>query len=59
MTADQTVTFFRRALRIARTEIAAVSALFIIALGVMTFVELAEDQQLAVIDRTFQERIGS
>ncbi len=43
MTADQTVTFFRRALRIARTEIAAVSALFIIALGVMTFVELADD----------------
>jgi len=43
MTADQTVTFFRRALRIARTEIAAVSALFVIALGVMTFVELADD----------------
>ena len=43
MTADQTVTFFRRALRIARTEIAAVSALFIVALGVMTFIELADD----------------
>lgn len=43
MTADQTVTFFRRALRIARIEIAAVSALFIVALGVMTFIELADD----------------
>ncbi|MDP2764828.1 MAG: phosphatase PAP2 family protein [Brevundimonas sp.] len=30
-------------LRIARTEIAAVTALFVIALGVMTFIEVAED----------------
>ena len=43
MTADQIAAFARRALRIARTEIAAVSALFIVALGVMTFVELADD----------------
>ena len=43
MTPDQILAFGRRALRIARTEIAAVSALFIIALGVMTFVELADD----------------
>ena len=43
MTTDQTITFFRRMLRIARTEIAAVSALFVVALGVMTFVEVADD----------------
>ena len=43
MTSDQILSFGRRALRIARTELAAVSALFIIALGVMTFVELADD----------------
>jgi len=43
MTPDQIAAFGRRALRIARTEIAAVSALFIVALGVMTFVELADD----------------
>ncbi|HEY0599784.1 phosphatase PAP2 family protein [Brevundimonas sp.] len=43
MTPDRIAAFTRRALRIARTEIAAVSALFIVALGVMTFVELADD----------------
>lgn len=43
MTSDQLVAFARRALRIARAEIAAVSALFIVALGVMIFVELADD----------------
>ena len=43
MTSSQILSFGRRALRIARTEIAAVSALFIVALGVMTFVELADD----------------
>lgn len=43
MTPPQTITFLRRMLRIARTEIAALSALFIIALGVMTFVEVADD----------------
>jgi undecaprenyl-diphosphatase len=43
MTPDRIIAFARRALRIARTEIAAVSALFIVALGVMTFVELADD----------------
>jgi len=35
--------FLRRMLRIARTEIAAVTALFVVALGVMTFVEVADD----------------
>ena len=43
MTSSQIVAFGRRAFRIARTEIAAVSALLIVALGVMTFVELADD----------------
>ena len=43
MTKEQILAFSRRALRIARSEIAAVSALFIVALGVMTFVELADD----------------
>lgn len=43
MTRLQTVTFLRRMLRIARTEIAALSALFIVALGIMTFVEVADD----------------
>jgi len=43
MTSQQTITFLRRMLRIARTEIAAVSALFVVALGVMTFVEVAGD----------------
>jgi len=43
MTTSQTLTFLRRMMRIARTEIAAVSALFVIALGVMTFVEVADD----------------
>ena len=43
MTGEQHVVFWRRALRIARTEIAALSALLIIALGVMTFVEVADD----------------
>ncbi|MBF0665770.1 MAG: phosphatase PAP2 family protein [Brevundimonas sp.] len=43
MTPEQILAFGRRALRIARTEIAAVSALFIVALGVMAFVELADD----------------
>jgi undecaprenyl-diphosphatase len=43
MTPPQTVTFLRRMMRIARTEIAALSALFVIALGVMTFIEVADD----------------
>lgn len=37
------IAFSRRAWRFARTEIAAVSALFVIAVGVMTFVEVADD----------------
>jgi len=41
MTPSQSLTFLRRMLRIARTEIAAVTALFVIALGVMVFLELA------------------
>ncbi len=43
MTTSRTLTFLRRMLRIARTEIAAVSALFVIALGVLAFVEVADD----------------
>ena len=43
MTPDQILAFARRALRLARTEIAAISALFVVTLGVMTFVELADD----------------
>lgn len=43
MTSQQTLAFLRRMLRIARTEIAAVSALFVVALGIMTFVEVADD----------------
>ena len=43
MTPAQILAFARRALRLARTEIAAISALFVVTLGVMTFVELADD----------------
>ena len=43
MIPPQTMTFLRRMLRIARTEIAALTALFIIALGILTFVEVADD----------------
>src|SRR5215217_3757792 len=43
MTGDQHIIFIRRALRVARSEIAALSALLVIALGVMTFVEVADD----------------
>lgn len=43
MTGDQQVVFWRRALRVARSEIAALTALLIVALGVMTFVEVADD----------------
>ena len=43
MTSTQVQIFLRRMLRIARTEIAAVTALFVLALGVMTFVEVAGD----------------
>lgn len=43
MTGEQHVVFWRRALRIARTEIAALSALLIIAVGIMIFVEVADD----------------
>lgn len=43
MTTSQIPIFLRRMLRIARTEIAALTALFVVALGVMTFVEVADD----------------
>ena len=43
MTSTQVQIFLRRMLRIARTEIAAVTALFVVALGVMIFVEVAGD----------------
>lgn len=43
MTVEQFSAFFRRALRIARTEIAAVGAFFVVVLGVVFFVELADD----------------
>ncbi|MBW8304228.1 MAG: hypothetical protein K0M78_09850, partial [Brevundimonas sp.] len=56
MTPDQIVAFGRRALRIARSEIAAVSALFIVALGVMTFVELADDMT-EVDGRAFDQAV--
>lgn len=56
MTPDQIVAFGRRAWRIARSEIAAVSALFIVAVGVMTFVELADDMTEAD-GRAFDEAV--
>ena len=43
MTSPRIRTFLHRMLRIARTEIAALTALFVVALGVMTFVEVADD----------------
>src|SRR5687768_10259705 len=43
MISDHAIRFSRRMLRLARTEIAAVSALFVIAAGVLTFVEVADD----------------
>ena len=43
MTGEQQVVFWRRAWRVARSEIAALTALMIIALGVATFVEVADD----------------
>ena len=45
MTSEQIVTFARRAFRVARGEIVAVSALFVLTLGVMTFVEVADDRR--------------
>lgn len=54
--ASQVTAFARRALRIARTEIAAVSALFVVAAGVMTFVELADDMTEAD-GRAFDEGV--
>lgn len=43
MTTAQTLNFLRRMMRMARTEIAAVSALFIVALGVVAFVNVADE----------------
>lgn len=56
VTSDQILAFGRRALRIARAEIAAVSALFVVALGLMTFVELADDMTEAD-GRAFDEAV--
>lgn len=39
--------FLTRALRVARTEIAAVTAMLVMALGVLTFVEVADDMRQA------------
>jgi hypothetical protein len=43
MTLNGLIVFSRRALRIARTEFAALSAILVIALGIIIFVELADD----------------
>ena len=43
MTPPPSVPIVRRLWRVARTEIVALSALFVVALGIMTFVELADD----------------
>ncbi len=43
MTEVQIATFLRRALRMARAEIAALAALLVVTFGVLTFVEVAED----------------
>lgn len=43
MTSVQAAEFFRRALRLARMEIAAVCALFVVALGIAVFADLAGD----------------
>ena len=40
---NQIVVFLRRALRIARSELTAIGALLVVAAGIMTFVELADD----------------
>ena len=56
MTSSQITALVRRTLRIARSEIAAISALFIATLGVMTFVELADDMTEAD-GRAFDETI--
>ena len=39
--------FLTRALRVARTEIAAVAAMLVVALGVLIFIEVADDIQEA------------
>ncbi len=43
MTSPQIVALGRRVWRVARTEIVALSALFVVAVGIMAFVELADD----------------
>ena len=43
MISSQIVPFARRVWRLARTEITALAALFVLAAGIMTFVELADD----------------
>lgn len=43
MNSQKVIAFLRRALSLARTEFAALGALLVVALGVMTFIELADD----------------
>ena len=43
MKSDSLTAFLRRALSVARTEFAALGALLVVALGVMSFIELADD----------------
>ena len=43
MKSENVIAFLRRALSVARTEFAALGALMVMALGVMTFVEIADD----------------
>ena len=43
MNSQNVIAFLRRALRVARTEFAALGALLVVALGVMTFIEIADD----------------
>ncbi|MDQ3124128.1 MAG: phosphatase PAP2 family protein [Pseudomonadota bacterium] len=56
MVSSQIVPFARRVWRLARTEIVALSALFVVAGGIMTFVELADD--LTEVDgRAFDQAV--
>lgn len=43
MNSQNVIAFLRRALSLARTEFAALGALLVVALGIMTFVEIADD----------------
>ena len=56
MTLSDVRAFSIRALTVARTEIAALAALFVIAIGVVSFVELADDMTEA--DDLFTKLMG-